>query len=230
MNVASIRTPDERFEGLPDFSFEPHYAEVAADGAALRMHYLDEGPAGARPIVCLHGEPTWCYLYRKMIPHFSAAGYRTIAPDLIGFGRSDKPLQPDDYTYARHVAWVRSLLDRLALRDAILVGQDWGGLIGLRLLAESPDDFAAAVLANTGLPTGDGRWSEAFERWRDSSQRMREFLAGVVLARTCTPPLSADEGAIRNEINRFFARPDATNRRTEPLPAPPGDPIGSTDR
>jgi haloalkane dehalogenase len=193
MNV--LRTPDERFTGLPGYDFAPHYAQVSADGIELRMHYLDEGPSGARPLLCLHGEPSWSYLYRKMIPHFTAAGYRTVAPDLIGFGRSDKPAAREDYTYARHVAWVRSLLEALELRGAILVGQDWGGLIGLRLLAENEERFAGAVLANTGLPTGDERWSDAFDAWRAASQRMPEFLAGRVLARTCTPPLAAEIAA-----------------------------------
>jgi haloalkane dehalogenase len=193
MNV--LRTPDERFTGLPGYDFAPHYAQVSADGIELRMHYLDEGPSDARPLLCLHGEPSWSYLYRKMIPHFTAAGYRTVAPDLIGFGRSDKPAEREDYTYARHVAWVRSLLEALDLRGAILVGQDWGGLIGLRLLAENEERFAGAVLANTGLPTGDERWSDAFDAWRAASQRMPEFLAGRVLARTCTPPLAAEIAA-----------------------------------
>jgi len=187
-----LRTSDERFANLPGYGFAPHYAEVDAGepGSVLRMHYLDEGNATARPLLCLHGEPTWSYLYRKMIPHFTAAGYRTIAPDLIGFGRSDKPSEREDYTYARHVAWMRSLLETLDLRGAILVGQDWGGLIGLRSFAENGDRFAGAVLANTGLPTGEQRRSEAFEAWRESSQRVPVFSAGFFVGRTCTPRLT----------------------------------------
>jgi haloalkane dehalogenase len=187
------RTPDERFENLPDFPFAPQYAGVpAGDGATLRMHYLDEGPARARALLCLHGEPTWSYLYRKLVPHFTAAGYRVVAPDLIGFGRSDKPMRRADYTYARHVAWTGALLDALDLRDAVLICQDWGGLIGLRLLAERTERFAGAVVANTFLPTGDERPNAAFAAWREASQRMPEFDAGRVLARTCTPSPSPE--------------------------------------
>ena len=191
--MESLRTPDERFEHLPGYAFSPHYVEVASgdDGATLRMHYLDEGPAGARPILCLHGEPTWSYLYRNVIPYFSAAGYRSIVPDLIGFGRSDKPVQRDAYTYARHVAWLRAFVERLDFSEAILVVQDWGGLLGLRLLAETECEarFAGVVAANTFLPTGDEAPNAAFETWRAASQRMEPFDAGRVLARTCTPPL-----------------------------------------
>lgn len=186
-----VRTSDERFASLPDFDFEPHYADVAAgDTTTLRMHYLDEGPRDGRIVLCLHGEPTWSYLYRKMIPHFSAAGLRAIAPDLIGFGRSDKPTRREDYTYARHVAWVRELLEALDLRDVVLVAQDWGGLIGLRLVAEIGERFSGVVVANTFLPTGDEPRNEAFERWRAASQKMPEFRAGYILERTCTPPLA----------------------------------------
>ena len=189
--MKSLRTPDERFERLPGYAFEPHYVEIpSGDGSTLRMQYLDEGPAHARPLLCLHGEPTWSYLYRNVIPYFSAAGYRTIAPDLVGFGRSDKPVARADYTYARHVAWLRAFLGALDLRDAILVGQDWGGLLGLRLVAEDGDRFAGVVASNTFLPTGDEPPNPAFEAWRDASQRMTPFDAGRVLARTCTPPLA----------------------------------------
>ncbi len=187
--MEALRTPDERFANLPGFPFAPHYADVpAGDGGTLRMHYLDEGPRDARPLLCLHGEPTWSYLYRKLVPHLAGAGYRCVAPDLIGFGRSDKPVLRRDYTYARHVGWLRSLLEALDLRGAVMIGQDWGGLLGLRLVAEREERFAGAVVANTFLPTGDERPNPAFEAWRDASQRMPEFDAGRVLARTCTPP------------------------------------------
>jgi haloalkane dehalogenase len=192
----ALRTPDERFAALPGYAFEPHYVDVpSGDGSALRMHYLDEGPQDGRPLLLLHGEPTWSYLYRIMIPHFSAAGYRSIAPDLIGFGRSDKPASREDYTYARHVGWLAALIEVLDLRELVHVGQDWGGLLGLRLVAENEDRFAAVVVANTFLPTGDEPSNEAFERWRAASQKMPEFAAGMILARTCTPPLAADVAA-----------------------------------
>ncbi len=188
--MESLRTPDERFEHLPGFAYAPRYVDVpSGDGGALRVHYLDEGPDGARPLLCLHGEPTWSYLYRNTIPYFSAAGYRTIVPDLIGFGRSDKPIAREDYTYARHVAWMRAFVEALDVRDAVLVAQDWGGLIGLRLVAEATERFAGVVASNTMFPTGDEAPSAAFEAWRAASQRMDPFDAGRVLARTCLPPL-----------------------------------------
>lgn len=149
-----IRTPDARFEGLSGYPFAPNYAEVkAADGTALRMHYLDEGPRGGETMLCLHGQPSWSYLYRKMIPPLTEAGLRVVAPDLIGFGRSDKPTAVADYTYAGHVDWMVQFLDGLDLRDLTLVCQDWGGLIGLRVVAERPERFKRLVIANTGLPS-----------------------------------------------------------------------------
>jgi haloalkane dehalogenase len=226
-----VRTPDERFANLPGFSFEPHYAEVpAGDGGSLRMHYVDEGPAAARPLLCLHGEPTWSYLYRGLVPHFTAAGYRSIVPDLIGFGRSDKPALRSEYTYARHVGWLKALLDALDLRGAILIAQDWGGLLGLRLLAENEARFAGAVVANTFLPTGDERSNPAFEAWRESSQRMTEFQAGRILARTCTRAL---ESAVVAAYDAPF--PDQSyvaGAREFPMlvPTHPNDPASEANR
>src|SRR4051812_21844088 len=157
--MQTLRTPDERFTNLPDFPFAPHYLDIPSGDAEtplLRVHYLDEGPASGRVVLLMHGEPSWSLLYRFMIPVLVEAGYRCIAPDLVGFGRSDKPAVRSDYTYQRHVDWMRAaLFDGLDLRDAVLVCQDWGGLIGLRLLGEHPDRFAAACAANTFLPTGD---------------------------------------------------------------------------
>lgn len=164
-----VRTPDNCFENLPGYDFEPNYAQV--DG--LRMHYVDEGPSDADPVVMLHGEPSWSFLYRKMIPIVAGAGHRTIAPDLVGFGRSDKPTQRDAYTYAAHVEWMRCLLfDELDLRNITLVCQDWGGLIGLRLVAEHPDRFARVVAANTLLPTGEQEAGPAFDMWKKMSQEL----------------------------------------------------------
>ena len=172
-----LRTPDERFANLPGFPFEPHYVEV--DG--LRIHYVDEGPREADPVLLLHGEPSWCYLYRKMIPVLAAAGHRAVAPDLVGFGRSDKPAAREDYTYQRHVDWMRGLIEALDLRNATLVGQDWGGLIGLRLVAENEDRFARVVAANTFLPTGDRPPGEAFLGWQRFSQTAPEFHIGRII-------------------------------------------------
>jgi haloalkane dehalogenase len=191
----ALRTPDDRFVSLPDFPFEPHYVEVPAGdgGGTLRVHYVDEGPAGAPVVLLMHGEPSWCFLYRKMIPVLTAAGLRCVAPDLVGFGRSDKPTERAAYTYARHVEWMRAaLFDELDLRDVTLVGQDWGGLIGLRLVGEHPDRFARVVAANTFLPTGDRPPGDAFLRWQQFSKATPDFAVGVIVNFGCTTDLSAD--------------------------------------
>ena len=186
--VDVLRTPDERFRDLPDLPFEPRYADV--DG--LRVAYLDEGPPGGPAVLLLHGEPSWSFLYRKMIPVLAGAGLRAVAPDLVGFGRSDKPAEQSAYTYAAHVAWMRGLVEALDLREATLFGQDWGGLIGLRVLTEVPDRFARVVAANTGLPDGRHRLGEAFQRWRDFSQRVPELPVGYIVKTGCLRPLADD--------------------------------------
>lgn len=190
------RTPDERFEDLPDFDFEPHYLEVAdGDGATLRIHYLDEGPPSGEVVLLLHGEPSWSYLYRRMIPVLTGAGKRVIAPDLVGFGRSDKPTETSDYTYARHVDWMReALFTHLHLDGITMFCQDWGGLIGLRLVAEEPDRFDRVCVANTGLPVGHGA-SEAFIAWRDYSQNAEHFPVGMIVAGGTVGGLSESEVA-----------------------------------
>jgi haloalkane dehalogenase len=185
--VNVLRTPDARFEALPDFAYIPHYAEI---GGGLRAHYVDDGPAHAAPVLLMHGEPSWSFLYRKMIPVLVAAGHRCVAPDLIGFGRSDKPAAREDYTYQRHVDWMRELLfDRLDLRDITFFGQDWGGLIGLRLVAAEPDRFARVVVGNTGLPTGDRPPNEAFLSWQRFSQESPSFPIGGIVAGGCATKL-----------------------------------------
>jgi haloalkane dehalogenase len=149
------RTPDERFADLQDYAFAPHYLEVGdTEGGQLRIHYLDEGPADGDVVLLMHGQPAWSYLYRHMIPPLVDAGFRVIAPDLVGFGRSDKPDRVEDYTYARHVAWMSEWLTKLDLRNITVFFQDWGSLIGLRLVAAFPERFSHVVLANGGLPTG----------------------------------------------------------------------------
>jgi haloalkane dehalogenase len=183
-----LRTPDERFSNLPGYAFEPHYVEI--DG--VRVHYVDEGLASAEPVLMLHGEPSWSYLYRKMIPIITAAGYRAVAPDLVGFGRSDKPGQREDYTYQRHVDWMRGLLEALDLRHITLVGQDWGGLIGLRLAAEHEERFARVVAANTGLPTGDTSMGEAFLAWQRYSQTTPNFHVGGIVKGGCVSELAPE--------------------------------------
>jgi len=183
-----LRTPDDRFHSLPGYPFVPQYVDV--DG--LRIHYLDEGPPEAAPILLLHGEPSWSFLYRKMIAPLSAAGHRCIAPDLVGFGRSDKPTARAEYTYQRHVDWMRGVIDALALRAITLVCQDWGGLIGLRLVAEHPDRFDRVVAANTFLPTGDVPPGPAFLAWREYSQTTPRFHVGGIVRGGCATELPAD--------------------------------------
>ena len=189
-----LRTPDERFEGLDGYPFAPHYAEVAdGDGGTLRVHYLDEGPADAAPVLLLHGEPSWSYLYRHMIPPLVAAGHRVIVRDLVGFGRSDKPTEQGDYTYARHVEWMRELLfDHLDLRDITFFAQDWGGLVGLRVLALDPDRYARVAIGNTGLPTGHGPASDAFMAWQKFSQETPVFDIGFLINAATTTDLSPE--------------------------------------
>ena len=183
-----LRTPDTCFENLPAWPFAPKYLEL--DG--LRMHYVDEGPRDAPPVLLLHGEPSWSYLYRKMIPPLAAAGLRAIAPDMVGFGRSDKPALRADYTYQRHVDWMRSFVRALDLRGVTLFCQDWGGLIGLRLAAEDGDRFARVCAANTFLPTGDQRVPAAFRLWQAFSQLTPLFPAGRIVQLATAKPLTAE--------------------------------------
>ncbi|NWG46236.1 MAG: haloalkane dehalogenase [Alphaproteobacteria bacterium] len=176
-----LRTPDSHFLSLPDYPFAPHYSEVpSGTGKRLRIHHVDEGPATAAPVLMMHGEPSWSYLYRKMIPPVVAAGHRVVAPDLVGFGRSDKPAAMEDYTYERHVAWMSDWLTGQGLKNITLFCQDWGGLIGLRLVAAFPERFARLVIANTGLPTGRGA-TPAFEAWVAFSQAANPFPVGQIL-------------------------------------------------
>jgi haloalkane dehalogenase len=188
-----LRTPDERFADLPGYPWPPTYVQTS-DG--LRMAVLDEGPRDAQPVLLLHGEPTWSYLYRKMVPVLLDAGLRVVAPDLIGFGRSDKPVHDEDLTYARHVEWARSaLFDALDLRDVVLVCQDWGGLVGLRLVAEHPDRFARVVAANTGLPDGTRRLPDAWWMFHDFVQRTPDLPIGFLVASGCADGLPDDVAA-----------------------------------
>ncbi len=177
-----LRTPDSQFEGLEGWDYAPHYTEV--DGGlhgALRIAHAEAGPADGPVVLLMHGEPSWSYLYRKMIPLFAAKGCRVLAPDLVGFGRSDKPSEPSDYSYAGHVGWMTQWFQANRLNDATLFCQDWGGLIGLRLVAAMPERFARVCASNTFLPTGEGKVSEAFERWRTFSQSVPEFDSGWIV-------------------------------------------------
>jgi haloalkane dehalogenase len=190
-----LRTPDSRFESLPAYAFAPHYCEISdSNGTTLRVHYLDEGPADADTVLLLHGEPSWCYLYRKIVPLLAAKGHRAIAPDLIGFGRSDKLTNRKDYSYERHVDWMSQWLTALDLSNVTLFRQDWGGLIGLRLVAAFPQRFARVVVANTGLPVGTGA-TPAFERWLHLSRTIPELQVGEILNMGTLRELSPEERA-----------------------------------
>jgi haloalkane dehalogenase len=221
-----LRTPDERFTALPGYAFAPHYAQIGE----LRMHYVDEGPRDGAIVLCLHGEPSWSYLYRKMIPPLVGAGLRVVAPDLVGFGRSDKPASPDDYTYQRHVDWMAGFVDALALRDVTLFCQDWGGLIGLRLVAEDPQRFARVVASNTFLPTGERPPSQAFQMWRAFSQSVPEFPAGKIVAGACARPVAPEvvtayDAPFPDERHKAGAR-----RFPMLVPTSPDDPASAPNR
>jgi len=191
--VRILKTPDERFAGLADWPYAPRYATVIdADGTAMQLHYVDEGARDGPVVLLMHGEPSWAYLYRKIIAGLAAAGCRAIAPDLIGFGRSDKPADRNDYTYERHVEWTGQWLAQMDLRDITLFCQDWGGLIGLRLVAAHPELFAGVVAGNTGLPVGAGL-SEGFEAWLNFSQSVPTLPIGFILNGGCLRDLSPEE-------------------------------------
>lgn len=188
-----LRTPDDRFAGLADWPFDPTWVEV--DGG-LRVHVVDVGPRDAAPVLLMHGEPSWSYLYRHVIPPLVDAGHRVVAPDLVGFGRSDKPTDRSVFTYAAHVQWMaEALFERLDLREAAIFGQDWGGLIGLRLVAAQPERFTGVVVANTGLPTGDQQMSGAFLAWQRWSQETEVFPVGRLVDGGCQRDLTPAEVA-----------------------------------
>ena len=230
----TLRTPDERFDDLPGFDFAPHYAEVpSGDGTGdLRVHYLDEGPASApETILLMHGEPSWCYLYRKMIGPLTAAGFRVVAPDLVGFGRSDKPDDRAEYTYARHVEWMRAtLFDQLELSEVTVVGQDWGGLIGLRLVAEHPDRFRRVVAANTGLPTGDTDMGDAFLAWQKFSQEVPSLPVGQIVGGGCVSELSPEVVAAYNAPFPDESYKEGARQFPVLVPSRPDDPASDANR
>ena len=189
--IESIRTPDARFSNLPGYDFAPHYVEI--DG--LRMHYVDEGPDDGAVVLLLHGEPSWSYLYRKMIPPLRDAGFRVIAPDLIGFGKSDKPLRQIDYSYAGHVGWMRKFIEASNLNDITLFCQDWGALIGLRVAAESEHRFAKIAVGNGAMPTGDEEFPRAFKIWRAFARWSPWFPIGRIVQSGSVSNLSKEEVA-----------------------------------
>lgn len=229
--MQALRTPDERFTNLPDYPFQPHYIDVDdTEGGLLRLHYVDEGLRNAPVVLMLHGEPTWSYLYRKMIPIVVNAGYRVIAPDLIGFGRSDKPSLRTDYTYQRHVDWIRALLTQLELNEITLVCQDWGGLIGLRLVAEHPDKFARVVAANTILPTGDFPLGETFFKWQKLSQDIPVFATANIIQGGCTMAMQPEVLAAYDAPFPDESYKEGARQFPMLVPATPDDPATPANR
>ena len=230
--METLRTADEQFADIPEFPYSPKYCEVSdQDGGMLRIAWVEYGPAEANPILMLHGEPSWSFLYRRMIPILAAAGHRIVCPDLVGFGRSDKPTRIEDHTYARHVEWMRALaFDVLDLQQVTLVGQDWGGLIGLRLAAGHPDRFARIVVANTGLPTGDLPMPEVWWAFRKAVQGAPEIQVGRFVEAGCRRPMTE---AVRAAYDAPF--PDDTYKvgpRAMPglIPTTPDDPASEPNR
>lgn len=229
-----LRTPEDRFVDLPDFPFAPRWVDVAdpTDGTQrIRIHHLDEGPRDGPVVLLLHGEPSWCYLYRSMIGPLVAAGHRVVAPDLVGFGRSDKPASRAEHTYARHVEWWReALFDHLELRDITLFAQDWGGLIGLRLVAEHPDRFARVVVGNTFLNTGDHTPTDAFLAWREFSQSVPEFPVGHIISAGATRDLTEAEIAAYDAPFPDESFKEGPRAMPTLVPASPDDPAAADNR
>jgi haloalkane dehalogenase len=230
--MQTVRTPDDRFDEVPDFPYPPSYCEVPDDeGGALRIAWVQDGPESADPILMLHGEPSWSYLYRKMIPILVAAGHRVICPDLVGFGRSDKPTRREDHSYARHVEWMRAVaFDVLDLRNVTLVGQDWGGLIGLRLAAEHPERFARLVVANTGLPNGDQPMADIWWRFREAITSAPTLHIGSFVQGGCRNQMS---DAVRAGYDAPFpADQHCAGPRAMPglVPTSPEDPAAAANK
>jgi haloalkane dehalogenase len=228
----ALRTPDDRFADLPGYPFEPHYAVIPdGEGGTLRVHHVDEGDLSSPVVLLLHGEPSWSYLYRHMIPVLVDAGLRAVAPDLVGFGRSDKPTPRTEYTYARHVSWLTShVIDHLDLRDITLVCQDWGGLLGLRLVTAHPDRFAGVVAANTFLPTGDGTPSDAFLAWQKFSQEVPEMPIGRIVNGGCTTDLPDDVIAAYDAPYPDESYKEGARQFPTLVPTSPDDPEAAANR
>ena len=188
-----LRTPEKQFDTLIDWPYEPHYSEVPdGDGGTLRMHHVESGPSDAPTVLLLHGEPTWGFLYRHIMAGLADAGIRSLVPDQVGFGKSDKPSNQVDYTYERHVVWMQNWLDANTPEDIAFFGQDWGGLIGLRLVAANPKKFSGLVLSNTGLPDGSAAPTEAFMAWQKFSQTAKDFPIGNIVNGGCLTDLAPE--------------------------------------
>ncbi len=221
-----LRTPEARFSSLPDFAYAPKRIDVGG----LEMAWVEDGPNRAAPILCLHGEPSWGFLYRKMIPVLARAGHMVIAPDLIGFGRSDKPAERSDYTFQNHMDWLTAFVHRLGLRNITLVCQDWGGLLGLRLVAENPVLFTRVVAANTFLPTGDIPMPKSFFRWREFSQTTPSFDVGDIVSKGCARPLSPEVKAAYDAPFPDETFKEGARQFPTLVPASPEDPATPANR
>lgn len=226
-----LRTPDSSFKDIRDFPYAPHYVDVTDTVSShLRMAYIDEGNKDAQTVLLLHGEPSWSYLYRHVIPPLLKAGYRVLAPDLIGFGRSDKPVNQSDYTYARHLIWLTDWFMQVAPSEMTLFCQDWGGLLGLRLVANHPARFNGVIAGNTGLPTGDHTPSEAFIKWRQFSQTVEAFPTGGIIKGATVSELSQETIDAYNAP--YPEEKYKAGARQFPLlvPATPNDPESQNNR
>ncbi|HEY7225316.1 MAG TPA: haloalkane dehalogenase [Micromonosporaceae bacterium] len=224
----ALRTPDERFAAVPDFPYPPSYVDV---GDGLRMAYVETGPSSGPTVVLLHGDPTWSFLWRSVLPVLASAGLRAVAPDLIGFGRSDKPADVAEHSYARHVEWVRTaLFDALDLHDVTLVGHDWGGLIGLRLLAENGERLAGFVATNTGLPTGEQAMPEVWLRFRDMVRVATTLDIGRLVRAGCLTPPSASVLAAYDAPFPDESWKAAPRAMPDLVPTTPDDPASSANR
>jgi haloalkane dehalogenase len=222
----SLRTPDARFDDLPGYDFSPNYVDIAG----LRMHYVDEGPKDGAIVLLLHGEPSWSYLYRHMIPPLRDAGFRTLAPDLIGFGKSDKPVRKSDYSYAGHVAWMAAFVEALDLTDVTLFCQDWGSLIGLRVAAEHEQRFRRIALGNGGMPTGDQEMPRAFKAWQTFARFSPWFPIGKLLQKATVTELPDD--VVRAYDAPFPSAKYKAGARAFPMlvPTTPDDPASEANR
>lgn len=226
MAIPFVRTPEEQFDNLPDYPFAPHYVEVEG----LRMHYLDEPGSTGETVLMLHGEPSWSFLYRKMIPGINEAGHRCIAPDLVGFGKSDKPTERTAYTYRAHLDWLSAFIQQLDLKRITLFCQDWGGLLGLKILTEMPERFARVVTANTFLPTGDTPANESFNQWKEFSQHSPKFNIGKVIDMATVAPLSDEILAAYNAPFPDESFKAGARQFPALVPVTPDDPAAQPNR
>ena len=224
--MRALRTPDARFANLPGYDFDANYVEI--DG--LRMHYVDEGPRDGDIVLLLHGEPSWSYLYRTMVPPLCEAGLRVIAPDLIGFGKSDKPIRKSDYSFAIHVDWMRQFVESLDLNGITLFCQDWGSLIGLRVAAENEHRFARIALGNGGLPTGDQDMPKAFKIWKSFALYSPWFPIGRIIQKATITDLPSDVVAAYDAPFPSSAYKAAARAFPALVPVTPNDPATEANR